>query len=185
MDGDAFNTEPWVLLDVEVKNDTGCHCIYEHERCLNLVEKRGSCLCRQFILVMSTLLERVDEQTWGDALFEKLGGISYSLCGCITYLETRGCYVYVTVLRVQSLEEGNRIAQLIDDNCWIRMRSEEPSGDYDSCVSYKKACCLEGFFRLYFLWQQKKDACNIPFGDVDLYLDLVRLHLDLFQLGYV
>lgn len=158
---DALCLEPGVL-----SSTLEYHCWFGHWNCSTLMEKRRSCLCEQFVLFHGTSNLEVSEQTWSDLFLSKLGGVSHPFWGYRRLEQSvfGNLYVYKVLIEVCSLEDRNRVFNLIDRQS-IPLNSDEFGFDHYIWLYGYNSCCIRDLFWEIDPFRQKKEACEVTFGD--------------------
>lgn len=163
-----------------------CHCGHEHHICRGLAKKRGSCLCRQFLLFVCHSDVVLSEQMWRDVLSLRFNDINYSFCGYGSFLKTDSFegYVYALVIRVNTLNARDQILDLIDRQR-MTLKRDGFVDDIIVLFHYLKLCCVEQLFRMFDPWWEQKndDASGICFGDLEAFVDIQMLYFEHLNLN--
>lgn len=156
-----------------------CHCGHKTESCVEWIERRGVCLCGQFVLATCVSQVRTSKETWMNVLTSLVEGIdcpfwgstSISRCGI-----TGDAYAYacVIIVLVESWAAHKRITDRLDDR-YRKMRGIESVKDSTRELITSATCCPKGFLGVLRGNCKNKTCCanDFTFGDKRVYEDWV------------
>lgn len=143
-----------------------CHCGHQSKSCVELIEKRGVCLCGQFVVARCKSRVRTSKEAWVNALTSLLEGIDcdyFGVTGISRCAIGEDEYRCVVIILVESSVAHNKIIERLDDR-YREMRGIEFARDSTRELLYYSTCYSEHDENL-------EEVSDFTFGNESVFQD--------------